>query len=66
RYAMLAFPMALLLAWALRLPERLFASSPQVKWWGLASMAALGLGQQAWYTYNYLLVTHLDGTIYFP
>lgn len=66
RYAMLAFPMALLLAWALRLPERLLAISPQVKWWGLASVAALGLGQQAWYTYNYLLVTHLDGTIYFP
>lgn len=61
RYALLAFPFALLIAWFLNLP----------RWrrWrvlGLVGVALLGLGQQVWWIQNYLVVSHLDGTIYFP
>ena len=61
RYALLAFPFALFIAWFLRL-----------KWWrrwevwGLVGVALLGLGQQVWWIQNYLIVSHLDGPIYFP
>ena len=66
RYALLAFPFALLLAWALKRPERIWGGSPAWKWVGLGLIAVMGLGMQTFYTYNYMLVTHLDGNIYFP
>ncbi len=61
RYAILAFPFTLLIAWFLRL-------KPWRRWQtlGLVGVAALGLGQQVWWISNYLIVSHLDGTIYFP
>ena len=31
-----------------------------------AGVALLGLGQQVWWIQNYLIVSHLDGPIYFP
>jgi hypothetical protein len=61
RYALLAFPFTLFIAWFLRL-----------RWWrrwevlGLVGVALLGLGQQVWWIQNYLIVSHLDGPIYFP
>jgi hypothetical protein len=61
RYALLAFTFTLFIAWFLRL-----------KWWrrwevwGLVGVALLGLGQQVWWIQNYLIVSHLDGPIYFP
>jgi hypothetical protein len=61
RYALLAFPFALFIAWFLRL-----------RWWrrwevwGLVGVVLLGLGQQVWWIQNYLIVSHLDGPIYFP
>jgi len=61
RYALLAFTFTLFIAWLLRL-----------KWWrrwevwGLVGVALLGLGQQVWWIQNYLIVSHLDGPIYFP
>ncbi len=61
RYALLAFPFALLIGWFLDL-----------RWWrrwrvaGLVVVALLGLGQQVWWIQNYLIVTHLDAPVFFP
>lgn len=61
RYAILAFPFTLLIAWFL-----------QVRWWRrwrvllLCLVAVLGVAQQAWYVGNYIVVSHLDGNVYFP
>ena len=61
RYAILAFPFTLLIAWFLGLP-----------WWRrwrlllLCGVAVLGIAQQAWYVENFVLVTHLDMPIFFP
>lgn len=61
RYAILAFPFTLFIAWFLRL-----------RWWrrwevwGLVVVALLGLAQQVWWIQNYVIVSHLDGAIYFP
>jgi hypothetical protein len=61
RYAILAFGFTLFIAWFLRLRWwRRYAV------WGLVAVALLGLGQQVWYVQNYLIVSHLDGPIYFP
>ena len=61
RYAILAFPFTLLIAWFLNLSRwrrwRLLL---------LAGVAVCGLAQQVWWLQNYLLVSHLDGPIYFP
>ncbi len=61
RYAILAFPFTLLIAWFLQL-------RPWRRWKvaGLVGVAVLGLGQQVWWVTNYLVVSHLDGPIYFP
>ncbi len=61
RYAILAFPFTLFIAWFLRL-------RPWRRWKmiGLAGVVVLGLAQQAWWIQNYLIVSHLDGPIYFP
>ncbi len=61
RYAILAFPFTLLIAWFLRL--RWWR---RWQWWGLAVVVVLGLGQQVWWIQNYLVVSHLDGPIFFP
>lgn len=61
RYAILAFPFTLLIAWFL-----------QVRWWRrwrvllLCLVAVLGVGQQAWYVSNFIVVSHLDGNVYYP
>lgn len=61
RYAILAFPFTLFIAWFL-----------QLRWWrrwrvaALVGIALLGLGQQVWWLQNYLIVSHLDGPIFFP
>lgn len=61
RYAILAFPFTLLIAWFLGLP-----------WWHrwrvllLGLVGVLGVVQQAWYIDNFILVTHLSGSIAFP
>jgi hypothetical protein len=61
RYAILAFGFTLFIAWFLRL-----------RWWrryavlGLVGVALLGLGQQVWWVQNFLVISHLDGGIYFP
>ncbi len=61
RYAILAFTFTLFIAWFLKL-----------RWWrrfaipGLVVVAVLGLVQQVWWIQNYLIVSHLDGPIYFP
>ncbi len=61
RYAILAFGFTLFIAWFLKLRWwRRYAV------WGLVGVALLGLGQQVWYVQNYLIVSHLDGPIYFP
>ncbi len=61
RYAILAFGFTLFIAWFLKLRWwRRYAV------WGLVAVALLGLGQQVWYIQNYLIVSHLDGPIYFP
>lgn len=61
RYAILAFPFTLFIAWFLRL-------KPWRRWKmiGLAGVVVLGLAQQVWWLQNYLIVSHLDGPIYFP
>ena len=61
RYAILAFPFTLFIAWFLRL-------RPWRRWKmiGLAGVVILGLAQQVWWLQNYLIVSHLDGPIYFP
>lgn len=61
RYAILAFPFTLFIAWFLRL-----------RWWrrwevwGLVVVGLMGLAQQVWWIQSYLVVSHLDGPIYFP
>ena len=61
RYALLAFPFTMFIAWFLRL-----------RWWrrwdvwGLALVAVLGLVQQVWWIQNFVVVSHLDGAIFFP
>ncbi|MEO7060038.1 MAG: hypothetical protein ABI083_09980 [Lapillicoccus sp.] len=61
RYAILAFPFTLLIAWFLGL-------RPWRRWRVLllGGVALLGLAQQAWYVDNFILVTHLTGQIGFP
>ncbi len=61
RYAILAFPFTLLIAWFLGL-------RPWRRWRVvlLCGIAVLGIAQQAWYIQNFILVTHLTGQIAFP
>jgi len=61
RYAILAFPFTLFIAWLLGLP-------PWRRWRFLllGVVAVLGIAQQAWYIYSFILVTHLTGIIAFP
>jgi hypothetical protein len=61
RYLLLAWPFALLIAWAL---DRAWLR--RWRWWLLIGVALVGMAQQAFYTGNYLLITHLDGVVYYP
>lgn len=61
RYALLAWPFALIIAWFIDLPWW-----RRWRWWLLGAIAVAGLLQQAWYTDNVLLITHLDGVVYYP
>jgi hypothetical protein len=59
RYAILAFPMALILAWFL-----------QLKWWRewrwyvLASIVVIGAVQMWWWTEHYLIIANLTDDLY--
>ncbi len=61
RYAILAFPFTLFIAWFLGL-------RPWRRWRVvlLCGIAVVGIAQQAWYIYTFILVTHLTGQIAFP
>jgi hypothetical protein len=61
RYALLAFPFTLILAWFLRLKW-----CRRWQFWGLVGVVLLGLAQQVWWIQNFLIVSHLDGVIYYP
>ena len=61
RYALLAWPFALIIAQVLDLPWW-----RRWRWWLLGLIAVAGMVQQAWYTQNVILITHLDGVVYYP
>ena len=58
---MLAFPFTLFIAWFLHL--RWWR---RWEYWGLAGVVVLGLAQQVWWIQNFVIVSHLDGPIFFP
>ena len=61
RYALLAFPFAVLIAWFINL-----------KWWHryrvhlLIGVAVIGLGLQVYWISDYFIVSHLDGRVNYP
>lgn len=61
RYALLAFPLSFLLAWALN-----------VRWWRrwrvalLVGVGVLGVALQGWWIWNYWIIQALEGDVQFP
>jgi hypothetical protein len=59
RYAMLAFPMTLVIAWFLRLPR-----VERYRWWVLGLIVVAGAAQMWWWTENYLVIENLTDDLY--
>ena len=59
RYALLAFPMTLIIAWFIQLrPWRRW------RWWILLGIAAVGAVQMWWWTEHYLIIANLTDDLY--
>ncbi len=61
RYALLAFPVALLIAWLLNRP-----AVRSVRGWLLLGLAVGGVVLQGWWIWNYWIILTLSGDIQFP
>lgn len=59
RYALLAFPMTLIIAWFIQLePWRRW------RWWILLGIAVVGAAQMWWWTEHYLIIANLTDDLY--
>jgi hypothetical protein len=59
RYAILAFPMTLIIAWFIQLkPWR------EWRWWILVSIVIVGAAQMWWWTQHYLIIANLTDDLY--
>lgn len=59
RYAILAFPMTLIIAWFIQLrPWR------EWRWWVLVSIVIVGAAQMWWWTEHYLIIANLTDDLY--
>lgn len=59
RYALLAFPMTLIIAWFIQL-----APWRRWRWWVLLSIAVVGAAQMWWWTEHYLIIANLTDDLY--
>ena len=59
RYALLAFPMTLVIAWAVQLPWL-----RRWRWWLLAGIVVAGVLMMWWWTADYLVIDDVTDDMY--